>query len=148
MDIANLVFFINVDLINNPQGSFEASVRTNLCKANNIKEHKIPKFQSLFSSPSLSMTPTIALPLKLMISNAPGKDAHQLCQYIEKAYQDNPIFIFHKLRHHDFHAYWNAIRWQNTYLANQWVVPLLLEGISSALMFYLALDLEELPGSS
>ena len=57
------------------------------------------------------------------------KDICQLCQYIEKAYQDNPTFIFHKLRHHDFHAYHNAICCQNTYLANQRVVP--LEGILS-----------------
>ena len=87
------------------------------------------------------MTPTIALPLKLMISNAPG---HHLRQYIKKAFQDNPTFIFHKLRHHDFHAYQNAIRRQSTYLANEQVVP--LEGISSDLIFYLALHLEELAG--
>ena len=44
-DIAHLGFFINVDLINNPREAFQASIRTNLCKANNIKEHEIPKFQ-------------------------------------------------------------------------------------------------------
>ena len=38
------------------------------------------------------------------------KDIHQLHQYIEKAYKDIPTFIFHKLRHHDFHTYHNAIR--------------------------------------
>ena len=49
-DIANLGFFINVDPINNPREAFEASMRTNLRKAINIEEHKIPKFQSPFSS--------------------------------------------------------------------------------------------------
>ena len=71
------------------------------------------------------------------------KDFRQLHQYIEKAYQDNPSFIFHKLRHHDFPTYHNAIHCQNTYLVNQWVVP--LEGISSDLLFYLAIYMEEIP---
>ena len=51
MDIANLGFFINVDPINNPREAFETSIRTNLGKANNIEEHKLPKFQYLLSSP-------------------------------------------------------------------------------------------------
>ena len=72
------------------------------------------------------------------------KDVRQLHQYIEKVYQDNPTFIFHKLQHNDFHAYSNAIRCQNTYLANQRVVP--LEGILADIMFYLAMHIEEIPG--
>ena len=72
------------------------------------------------------------------------KDVCQLHQYIEKAYQDNPTFIFYKLQHHDFLAYCNAICCQNTYLANQRVVP--LEGISSDSMFYLTINIEETPG--
>ena len=44
-------FFINVDPINNPREAFEAAIRTNLHKANNIEEHKLPKFKCRFSSP-------------------------------------------------------------------------------------------------
>ena len=61
-----------------------------------------------------------------------------LCQYIEKAYQDNPTSIH--ISQADFHACRNGILWQNTYLANQQLVP--LEGISSNLMF-----LSLLPGN-
>ena len=107
-------------------------------QANNIEEHKLPKFQCrvrVSSHPPLLLTPQIiTLPQKCMTSNVLGKMS---VSYI--AYQDNPTFIFHKLQHHNFHACHNAIHCQNTYLVNQWVVP--LEGISSDL----AINIEEIP---
>ena len=143
MDITNLGFFITVDLINNPCEAFEASIRTSLPKANNIKEHKLPKFQCRFSSPFTIDATYHRTAMKVYGLQCARKDIHQLCQYIEKAYQDNPTFIFQKLRHNDFHTYHNAIPCQKTYLPNQRVVP--LEGILSDLMIYLTIYIEEIP---
>ena len=97
MDIANLGFFININLINNPWEAFEASIQTNLCKANNIKEHKLPKFQCRFSSPFAIDATNHRTATKAYDLQCARKDICQSRQYIEKAYQDKPTFIFHKL---------------------------------------------------
>ena len=96
-DIANLGFFINDDLINIPQEAFEASIQTNLHKANNIEEHELPKFQCRFSSPFTIDATNHHTATKVYSLQCTRKDICQLHQYIEEAYQDNPTFIFHKV---------------------------------------------------
>ena len=114
------------------------------CKANNIEEHKLPKFQCRFSSPFAIDTTNHRIAMKVYDLQCMRKDIHQIHQYIEKAYQDNPTIRFHMLRHHDFHAYCNAICCQNMYLVNQSIIP--LEQISANLMFYLTIHIKEIPG--
>ena len=77
-------FFINVDPTNNPREAFEAAIRTNLHKASNIEEHKLPKFKCRFSMPFTIDATSHRTAMKAYNLQCARKDIHQLCQYIEK----------------------------------------------------------------
>jgi hypothetical protein len=72
------------------------------------------------------------------------KDAKELVAILQTTYQNNPKFIFHRMRHKDKKTYGNAIRKQNLYLSKSRVVP--IQGVSEDCMFALDNELLQIPG--
>ena len=72
------------------------------------------------------------------------RDAKEMISLLQKTYQSNPTFMFHRTRHEAPEVYGNAIRAQNKYLNSTRVVPII--GIPWPDIFYLQPELLQIKG--
>ena len=142
--IANLGFFVGVDPSNYLKEHYEEKVRSQIASVTGKSKKNIPKFQCGFTSPyhiddDGNRTATKSYDLQVR-----QKDAKELINLLQQTYKENPIFIFHKMRHTAVQAYQNAIRKQNSFLSTSRVIP--IQGIDEVVMFYFENDLLQLNG--
>jgi hypothetical protein len=137
--IANLGFHVGVDPSNHLKQDFEHTIRIKIVGATQKNIKKIPRFQCAFTSPFLIDENGNKTSSKSYDIQCRQQDAAELIKLLQVTYQDNPTFIFHKMRHQNLKAYKNAIRKQNLFLSNSRVVP--IQGIHEEQMFYLENEL-------
>jgi hypothetical protein len=142
--IATLGFFVGVDPGNHLKEDFEERIKSAIATATRRTKKNIPRFQCGFTSPFVITADKNRIATKSYDFQCRQKDAKELIQLLQTTYQANPSFIFHKLRHKNLPAYTNAIRKQNSLLANSRVVP--IQGVNEDQMFSLENELLQVDG--
>jgi hypothetical protein len=137
--IANLGFHVGVDPSNHLKEDFEHLIRKKIVAETKTNIKKIPRFQCAFTSPYLVDSDGNRTSSKSYDIQCKQEDAAVLIKLLQQTYQQNPTFVFHKMRHQNLQAYKNAIRKQNSYLSKSRVVP--IQGIHEEQMFYLENEL-------
>lgn len=150
--ISNLGFCGGVDPGNYTRQQFESDIRKQIAAANSKQESKIPKFKCRFSSPFMYIeSDNVDEPDRRLFTKACNlevrqRDAKEMIKLLQKIYQTNPTFMFHRTRHDAPNVYSNVIHSQNKYLNNTRTV--LIVGISRQVMFYLQPELFQISGVS
>jgi hypothetical protein len=134
-EIVNLGFHVGVDTGNYRKDYFEDHVRKHISLTTKTDIKKIPRFQCGFTSPFMydqfdqrSVTKTYDI-------QCTQPNAKALIQLLERAYTNDPTFMFHKVRHTHPDIYRDAIRAQNSYLSSIRIVP--IQGVTEDAMFYI-----------
>ena len=142
--IANLGFYVTIDPGNKMKEQTEGDIRDQIALATKRPIKKIPRFQCAFSSPYQMQDDGTRVATKSYDIQCRQNDAKELIKLLQSTYKNNPIFIFHKLRHTNQKMYTNAIRKQNAFLSQSRVVP--IQGINDQIMYRLDRDLLKLEG--
>jgi hypothetical protein len=143
-NIATLGFFVGVDPTNHLQDNLVASVRTHIATTLKRNPQNIPEFKLVFSSPYVMLHEGNRIATKSYDLQVRQQDAKDMVNLLRQAYENDPRFIFHKMRHQNIVTYTNAIRKQNAFLSHSRVVP--IQGITEDMMFALELELKQVDG--
>ena len=108
-----------------------------------VRKAKIPQFRMVFSSPQVRhathTVSTKAYAVEVLQENSP-----QMLQVMQTLFRDTPIFVPYTLRRKYPDGYEKAIRYQTHLLQGTMVV--ILQHISSDIMFYLQENIMTVPG--
>ena len=135
--ISNLGFFVGYDPSNILPEEMVEIVLKEISRKTRTPEKKIPKFCCNYSSPMLFEPGRQPFSTKAFDLQCRQQDAKSLLQLLHTTYEDNPEFLFHRLRHTSSkQKYINAMIEQNRYLGECQIVP--VAGIHSSVMWYLS----------
>ena len=142
--ISNLGFFVGYDPSNILPDEMQEMVQKEIARKTGTPEKKIPKFCCNYSSPMIfdSGDP---FSTKAFDFQCRQQDAKKLLELLHITYEDNPEFLFHRLRHTpNKEKYINAMIEQNHYLSEIQIVP--IAGIHPTIMWTLESKLSSMEG--
>ena len=97
--IANLGFYVKVDLSIVTKEYFEERVRTKISESTRQDKKKIPPFHCGFSSPFVIEEGGTRTSMKAYDLQCKQSDAKELITLLQETYKTDPQFMFHRIRH-------------------------------------------------
>ena len=132
--ISNIGFFVGFDPTNILNDDMEEWVRKQIFENTGTSLKKIPKFRCGFSSPFLVDDDDNRFSTKTFDLQCRQQDAREMIELLSTTFNENPPFMFHRVRHSNPDTYRRAILRQNSYLKKCRVVP--IEGLSTDMLWY------------
>ena len=142
--ISVLGFHVKVDPSNCLQTEMEERLKNKIAMATGRNIKTIPRFRCGFCSPFVFHDDGTRTATKSYDVQVRSKDAKLMIELLQRTYQEEPTFIFHKLRHHNKQTYTNAIKKQNNYLSKSRVIP--IKGVHKEVMFHLENKIRQIAG--
>ena len=134
--ISNLGFFVGYDPSNIPPEQMVEIVTDEMVKKTGIPKKQIPRFKCNYSYPFLYINKHDKITSKSFDLQCRQDDAKKIIELLQRTYQENPEFIFHRLRHRNKDEYIKTMKRQNSYLKKSRIV--VLTGIHPTIMWTLA----------
>ena len=134
--ISTLGFFVGYDPSNILPEQMVEIVTDEIIQNTNVPKKQIPRFKCNYSSPFLIIDKNDKITSKAFDLQCRQDDAKKMIELLQRTYQQNPEFIFHRLRHKNKEEYIKTMKRQNSYLKKSRIV--VLTGIHPTIMWTLA----------